>query len=199
MWPEERHTLRRNGPTLTLQSKMNKPELKQAFTETMQSYLDALDRYSDEQFAAKPDEAEWSLGQMYQHLYEANTYFFLANVKRCLEKRKGQEGGEMTAAGQNVHQHNSFPPIKVKRPAAPNSPEPVAQDREAYRVLYAQTLREGLDWAEALAQDDGSYKTQHYVFGWLNATEWLQGLEIHARHHIRQRHEREAWLGIATV
>lgn len=98
---------------------MTVPELKTTFTEAMQSYLAALDRYSDEQFAAKPDEAEWSLGQMYQHIYEANTFFFLANTKRCLEKRKGQDGGE-----------------------------------------------------------------------------WLQGLEIHARHHLRQRQERENWLRI---
>ncbi len=175
---------------------MTQTELKQAFTDIMQSYIDALDRYSDEQFAAQPDEAEWSLGQMYQHLYEANTYFFLANVKRCLEKRKGQEGGEMTAAGVNVYKYNSFPPIKVKRPVAANSPEPIAQDRNTYKALYAQTLHEGLAWAEALSQDDGTYKTEHFRFGWLNGAEWLQGLEIHARHHLRQRQEREKWLGI---
>ncbi len=178
---------------------MTVPELKTAFTATMQSYLDALDRYSDEQFAAKPDEAEWSLGQMYQHLYEANAFFFLANVKRCLEKRKGQEGGEMTAAGQNVYEHNSFPPMKFKRPAAPNSAEPVAQSREAYKKLYSQTLREGLEWTDALAEDNGTYKTEYPRFGWLNAAEWLQGLEMHARHHIRQRQQREAWLGIAAA
>lgn len=174
---------------------MTVPELKTTFTDTIQSYIDALGRYSDEQFTAKPDEAEWSLGQMYQHLYEANTFFFLANVKRCLEKRKGQEGGEKTAAGLNVYQHNSFPPIKVKRPGPANSPEPVAQDRETYKNLFAQTLEEGNAWADALVDDDGIYKTQHFAFGWLNATEWLQNLEIHARHHIRQRQEREQWLG----
>ncbi len=171
-------------------------ELKLAFTDAMQSYLDALNRYSDEQFAAKPDEAEWSLGQMYQHLYEANTFFFLANVKRCLEKRKGQDGGEKTAAGLNVYQHNSFPLIKVRRPAAPSSPEPVGQDRETYKALFAKTLQEGIAWADALAEDDGTYKTQHFAFGWLNAAEWFQNMEIHARHHLRQRQEREAWLAI---
>ena len=173
-------------------------DLKTAFDHTMRSYLDALDRYSDEQFAAKPDESEWSLGQMYQHLHEANTFFFLANVKRCLEKRKGQEGGEKTAAGLNVYQYNSFPPTRIKRPGPANSPEPVSQDRETYRKFFAKTLEEGLAWADALADDGGTYKTPHFMFGWLNATEWLQGLEIHARHHIRQRQEREQWLGITT-
>ena len=177
---------------------MTAPELKAAFVATVQTYLNALDHYSDEQFAAKPDVTEWSLGQMYQHLYEANTYFFLANVKRCLEKRKGQEGGEKTAAGFNVYRYNSFPPIKVKRPAAAVSAEPVAQDREASKTLFAKTLEEGNAWADALAVDAGTYKTQHFMFGWLNAAEWLQGLEIHARHHFRQQQELEQWLGIAA-
>lgn len=177
---------------------MTEPELRKAFADTMQSYLDALDRYSDEQFDAKPDETEWSLGQMYQHLYEANTFFFLANVKRCLEKRKGQEGGEKTAAGLNVYQYNSFPPTKIKRPGAPNSPEPIAQDRDIYKTLFAKTLEQGNAWADALTEDGGTYKTQHFAFGWLNAAEWFQGLEIHARHHVRQRQEREAWLGIVA-
>lgn len=177
---------------------MTIPELKVAYAATLQSYIDALDRYTNEQFVAKPDASEWSLGQMYQHIYEADTYFFLANVKRCLEKRKGQEGGEMTADGQKIYKYNSFPPIKVKRPASADSAEPVAQKREVYRALYAETLSNGLAYADALADDDRQYKTQHFRFGWMNATEWLQSLEIHARHHIRQRKEREVWLGISV-
>lgn len=177
---------------------MTIPELKTAYADTIQSYVNALDGYTEAQFAAKPEESEWSLAQMYQHIQEASTYFFLANVKRCLEKRKGQKGGEMTADGQNVYKYNSFPPIKVKRPAAADSAEPVAQNQEAYKVLYEEILRDGLTFADALANDDGQYKTQHFRFGWLNAAEWLQSLEIHARHHIRQREAREEWLGISA-
>jgi len=171
-------------------------ELKDAFTTTMQAYISALDRYTDEQFAAKPDELEWSLGQMYEHLYGANTYFFLANVKRCLEQRKGQEGGELNENGQNVFKHNSFPPIKVKIPAAVRGPEPVAKSREEYRILFKDTLQNGLALADAAAQNAGTYKTLHPVFGWMNAIQWFQGAETHARHHFRQQKEREEWLGI---
>ncbi|MPR34412.1 DinB family protein [Salmonirosea aquatica] len=178
---------------------MTLDELKDAFTRTMQVYITALDRYTDEQFAAKPDEQEWSLGQMYEHLYGANTYFFLANVKRCLEQRKGQEGGEMNANGQNVFKYNSFPPIKVKVPEAVRGPEPVAKSRETYKVLFKGTLRDGLALADAAAADAGIYKTQHPVFGWMNVLEWFQGMETHARHHFRQQKEREDWLGITVV
>ena len=173
-------------------------ELKNAFASTLQAYISALDRYTDEQFSAKPDELEWSLGQMYEHLYGANTYFFLANVKRCLEQRKGQEGGEMNANGLNVFKYNSFPPIRVKVPDAVRGPEPVARTREAYKLLFEGTLRDGLALADAAAADPGVYKTLHPVFGWMNAIEWFQSAETHARHHFRQQKEREAWLGIGV-
>jgi hypothetical protein len=174
-------------------------EMKEAFTSTMQAYLSALDRYTDEQFVAKPHELEWSLGQMYEHLYGANTYFFLANMKRCLEQRKGQEGGEMNATGQNIFKHNSFPPIKVKVPDAVRGPEPEAKSKEAYKALFEETLHNGLILADAAANDPGTYKTYHPVFGWMNALQWFQGTETHARHHFRQQKEREEWLGIARV
>lgn len=178
---------------------MTSDELKNAFSNTLRSYVSALDRYTEEQFTAKPEELEWSLGQMYEHLYVANTYLFLANVKRCLEQRKGQEGGEMNAIGQNVFKYNSLPPIKVKVPDAVRGPEPVAQSREAYKGLFEETLQNGLILADAAAQDQGTYKTQHPVFGWMNALEWFQSTETHARHHFRQQKEREEWLGIGVA
>lgn len=165
----------------------------------MQGFLSALDRYTDEQFEAKPTEHEWSLGQMYEHLLVSTTYFFLANTKRCLEKRKGQEGGEMNANGLNVFKYNSFPPIKIKMPEAVRGPEPVARDRAAYKILFEESLRSGLELADELSADEGVYKTLHPALGWLNAEEWFQAGEIHARHHLRQQKEREEWLAIPTA
>jgi len=37
--------------------------------------------------------------------------------------------------------------------------------------------------------DEGEYKTEHFVFGWLNAKQWLQNAEFHIRHHISQMEE----------
>lgn len=177
---------------------MATPDLKEAFSATIQHYLTSLDHYTDEQFAAKPDENEWSLGQIYEHLYTGTTYFFLANVKRCLEKRKGQEGGEMNDNGRNIFKYNGFPPIKVKIPEALRGPEPEARPRNTYQVLLQETLKSGQLLADAIQEDDGLYKTQNPTFGWLNAEEWLRVGEMHARHHLRQQKEREEWLGITS-
>ncbi|WP_228713922.1 DinB family protein [Arundinibacter roseus] len=163
----------------------------------MESYIQALDRYTDEQFLAKPAENEWSLGQMYEHILGANAYFFMANVKRCLEQRKGQVGGERSDAGENMFKYNSLPPVKIKVPESLRGPELVAHSREDYRKLFAQSLQQGVLLAEQVLQDEGMYKTLHPIMGWLNATEWYAATEIHARHHFRQQKEREQWLGIA--
>lgn len=176
---------------------MTPTEIKENYTATMQHYLWALDQYTDEQFAAKPSEHEWSLGQIYEHLFTANTYFFQANVKRCLEQRKGQEGGDMNDNGRNIFKYNSFPPIKVKIPAALRGPEPVARTREAYRSMFQESLQNGLALADAIREDSGVYKTLNPTFGWLNAEEWFRVGEMHARHHLSQQKEREEWLEIS--
>lgn len=164
----------------------------------MRSYVLALDRYTDEQFAAKPSEDEWSLGQMYEHLYIATTFFFMANIKRCLEHRKGQEGGEMTTTGQTLLQQKSFPATKIKVPESVRGAEPEARERDAYRTLFAELVDGSITLTADLQQDEGRYKTLHPIFGWLNACQWFQVCEMHARHHLRQQQEREEWLGLAT-
>lgn len=170
----------------------------ESFEAVMSSYILALDRYTDEQFLAKPSESEWSLGQMYEHLYVATTFFFLANVNRCLEHRKGQEGGEMSDTGKDLFSQNSFPETKIKIPEALRGPEPEARERSAYRTLFTELVNGSNGLAKPLEQDTGTYKTRHPVFGWLNACQWLQACEMHARHHLRQQKEREEWLAKVT-
>ncbi len=84
-------------------------------------------------------------------------------------------------------------------PEAVRSPEPVARERATYKVLLEESLQGGLQLANELPKDEGTYKTMHPVFGWLNAQEWFQAGEIHARHHLRQQKEREEWLEISVV
>jgi len=159
---------------------------------TLTGYRTALDRYSDEQFFHKPAADVWSLGQLYEHLAVSSTYYFLANIKRCLEQRKGQEGGAMNANAEQVYANNGFPPIKIKVPQEIRGPEPVAQSREAYKVLFSQLLHDAAAFVEPVAQDAGQYKTLHPPFGYLNAAEWFRLLEMHTRHHLRQQKELEA-------
>ncbi len=163
-----------------------------ALVKLLNDYKSEVLKYSDADFNYKKSAEIWSIGQMYEHLTLSAGYFFLKNIKYCLEQRNGQMGGDMNSNGENVFKYNSFPPIKVKVPG--NAPEPIAKAQKYYaeelEKIIQQVERQFID----VEENDGSYKTQHPVFGWHNAQQWLHSFEMHHRHHLRQKAELEAYI-----
>jgi hypothetical protein len=173
---------------------MTSTEIYQKLETAVNQYLGSLDNYSDEQFAHKNANEVWSLGQMYEHLYITSGYFFMANVMRCLEQRKGQIGGEKNEYGEKQYKYGTFPPIKIKIPEVLRGPEPNAKTRAEYKVLLPKVLEDAQKLIELIEANDGQYKTNHPAFGWLNANEWFQMLEMHFNHHLRQKVELETYI-----
>jgi hypothetical protein len=172
---------------------MTATEINESLQNVVNQYITSLDSYSDTLFYAKKDELTWSLGQMYEHLLTSANFFFLANVARCLEQRKGQEGGEKNKFGENAFQYGGFPPVKITMPEALRGADPVAKTQSEYRELLSKVLSDAEKQVEAVSQNDGVYKTYHPALGWLNAYEWFYNLEMHFRHHLRQKAELESW------
>jgi hypothetical protein len=162
-------------------------EIKSVF----EIYRQSLDNYSDAQFEHKSDANIWSLAQMYEHVCMTGKKFFLANTKRCLEKRNGEEGGEMNAKGAYVFANGGFPDVKVKMPEAVAVIPIVGRGREIYKKEIEEILASAEVFANVLDADAGTYKIPHPVFGPLNANQWYQNLEMHTRHHLRQKAELE--------
>ena len=129
---------------------------------------------------------------MYEHLVVSANYFFLKNIKYCIEQRNGQIGGEKNANGENVFKYNSFPPIKVKVPGG--GPDPIAQNKANYEELFEKIIHQLETQAAVIESDNGEYKTFHPIFAWHNAQEWLQSFEMHHRHHLRQKADLERYL-----
>ena len=171
---------------------MTPTEINQNLKSVIDVYINSLANYSDEQFTKRKDEDTWSLGQMYEHIALGSNRFFLANVLRCLEKRKGQEGGEMNKYGINTFKYNGFPPMKFKVPGTEKTPDLEVRSKAEYAVLLQKIVDDADKLVVALETDEGTYKTHHPLFDWLNAREWFQMLEIHTRHHLRQKEELEA-------
>lgn len=166
--------------------------INETLVNLLKSYKEALLGYSNEQFNFKQDADIWSLGQMYEHLIMSGNYFFMKNIKYCFEQKNGEIGGEMNENGKKVFSYNSFPPIKVKVPGG--GPQPVAQAIEAYPPALDLLISQSNSLVEKIENDSGDYKTQHPVFSWHNAKEWLQSFEMHHRHHLRQKAELEGFL-----
>jgi hypothetical protein len=159
---------------------------------TFQVYIDGLEKNSEEEFNYKASEEIWSLAQMHEHVYGSGYTFFLANINSCLDKRKGQIGGELTDSGSYILYKDGFSSTtKYKHPnhKKGNGPEIIGQSIQVYKEVMPELLNALLDIISKTEEDSGDYKTEHFVFGWLNAKQWLQNSEYHIRHHIKQMKE----------
>ncbi|UBM60235.1 DinB family protein [Marinilongibacter aquaticus] len=166
-------------------------EIAASLRHTFALYAQALQGYNAKGFESKKDEHSWSLAQMYAHLYVTGYVFFLANINRCLEKRKGREGEQRSPIAEAVLQANAFPNKKFKVPGGEEAENPQARSLSFYRENWTPLLEDILAKMEDIKQDEGQYRTLHPVLGWSNAHEWFQHMDIHLRHHLRQKSELE--------
>jgi hypothetical protein len=157
-------------------------------------YKKSLLDYSEEVFNFKKQDDIWSLAEMYEHVCTSGLKFFAANTRRCLEQRNGQEGGESNTNWEGIKALGEFPDIKIKVPEAAQSIIITKPKNEYFKmiediILAAENLMEGVE------KDSGIYKINHPVFGFLNAHEWYMNLEIHSKHHLRQKATLESYAG----
>jgi hypothetical protein len=165
----------------------------QRFEPLQQEYLRALDHYSFEQLLKKPDAHSWSLGQMYQHLINSARFFHLKQVEKCLNSTENTSGKLSFRGFLALHLLHAFPPIRVQVPPSeaytPKQPESV----EALRAGLEQTLHDMRAMLPRLASDHGG-KTAHPAFGMMRAQQWYQLVEMHYRHHLRQKKRLDAFI-----
>jgi len=157
------------------------------FEKTSRFWLVSLNDYTEEQFARKPDEAQWSIGLVYYHLVIGTEHFHLRACRKCL-KHGGEviEGGK-TLLGKIVFLFGSFPPVRFHFPPSerytPKQPQNRAEMREGLLKLI-ETMRA---LAPQLDHASPVQKWKHPTFGMLNAVEWYRLIEMHFRHHLRQK------------
>lgn len=167
---------------------LNKP-----LSEAIQAWKTALPAYSEDAFQQKPHDEAWSIGQVYAHLTDATRFFHMRMILGCLQS---SEGGEVPASDgwSQMKAAGSFPPIRIKVPPSPQytprQPENVAVIAEKLNVLEADLLALG----NTIAQTPQSGKQAHPRLGALDAQEWFQLIEMHFRHHLRQKANLDQWL-----
>lgn len=167
--------------------------------ELINYFIQELDRYDQQVFQHKNDESTWSLAQMYQHVYTAST-FFIYNVNNCLHQKKGSSEGDKTAVGKQLYENNGFPEQKLKLPKAwDNGKGPEIKSQALIKQQWLDLLSQITELVEAITKDQGDYKTKHVIFGMLTAIEWYQQIEMHMRHHLRQKKELEGFVNINST
>ncbi|MGN7356516.1 alpha/beta fold hydrolase [Paenibacillus sp. SAF-054] len=165
--------------------------------ELIDTFLSRLKLYTPEQLCRHSGKHPWSLGQLYDHVIVV-AQEYIANADECLSASEEQPEGK-TEAGNLLFRLQSFPPVRIQLPDLPgNTP-----GNDHSKQSLAEGLLDMKDKLNALRnrvlETNPKYKVRHNGFGWLNAKEWLDLVEMHTRHHLRQRSELERAAGIVPA
>lgn len=155
----------------------------------IETYKNALHNYSLEQLRYIPAGGVWSICQMYDHLILV-AFEYLENVEACAITKEEQILGK-TAFGENLFKNGGFPPIKIKLPDELNAPPNNSDCNEVLMSRLEQVEKKMRYWQWKVNQINPNYKVKHGGFGWLNAREWYDLVDMHFRHHLRQKSDLE--------
>ncbi len=163
------------------------------FEKTAEIWKTSLDVYTETHFAQKPSADEWSIGQVYNHLVSGTNRFHLAHIRQCLNGAESTPEGK-TLPGKLIYLLGSFLPVRIKVPASdtytPKQPSNIDEMRKGLIDLIT-TMRA----TEAKLQGASEAgKTAHPRLGFLNAREWFALIEMHFRHHLRQKERLDQFL-----
>ncbi|MFC5449827.1 DinB family protein [Paenibacillus aestuarii] len=171
----------------------------QAFEEIVGRYLIELESIDMEQLIKKPNEEEWSIGQMYMHLIQSAQFMHLHNVDQCLAGSEATLNAmeEKTESGKEVFELGSFPPVRIRVPASPQytpkQPESKEQLIEGFHGVVERMKRTEPGLSIVL---ECQKKILHPRFGALNANEWFLLIEMHYRHHLLQLERLKSFMGM---
>jgi hypothetical protein len=128
----------------------------------------------------QPQPGSWSLGQVYTHIIDDSNWY-VEQMKAALATEANSDQ-EMDDRAKYMIRNNGFPDMLIE---GPSTNKPVAQPQSKAAIVQSlETIKEEvnrLDFSHAVG------KTLHPGFLYLNAQEWLQLLEMHMRHHFRQK------------
>ena len=168
-------------------------EIFSSFRHTADVWSTALAVYTPEQFSRKPATDEWSIGQVYFHLVVGTERFHLAHIRRCLEGDDATIGGRKSIPGRILFLIGGFPRRKIHVPPSPQyTPRQPTNTEMQKGMVHLVGLMEGICSSVSGAPTDR--KSTHPRLGALNALEWYHLIEMHFRHHLRQKARLDGFL-----
>lgn len=164
----------------------NQKTLKQV-TDVITIWENELDNYSMEKLIKTPSQDSWSLGQVYNHLINTSLNFHLKQIEKCTISTENQSKNKSMKGVVAYCILGSFPPIKVKVP--PSDFYTSKQPSSKQEILDGLSLvkRKMGEMYLILDKTKKQGKTPHPAFSFLNGNEWFKLIEMHFRHHLRQK------------
>lgn len=150
-------------------------------------WLHSLDNYNDEPFLDKPDEKEWSLGQLYEHLSNGTIEYHLKMLHDAIDQKGGVLKGKKKFKGKVLFWFGAIPNKKIKSPKHESHPPRQPESVKDAKNSMIKLLKAMNDTSKLIPKANLDYKTEHRLFGYLNAMEWYKLIEFHFKHHLKQK------------
>ncbi len=170
-------------------------KLVDEFDSLINEYLTSLNNYTEDDLLKKSDDDSWSLGQMYNHLIRGTEIFHLAKVGECLNSDSNSDKRKKFP-GKLVFLIGGFPPRKIKVPPSPQyTPKQPANKKELQDGLthLKNLFRERVN---EISNKPGKGKSEHPALGYLTFVEWIKLINMHFKHHKRQKQRLEDYTKI---
>ena len=164
----------------------------QCLHQTLHLWETALGHYNLEQLCRKPDAKSWSVGQVYMHLLDQTISYNFLQIEQCISSNENMYG-EKSEEGVVVFANNAFPDKKLTGPPDakdPGQPESIEQLEKIWKDMRSKlALLE-----EKISVTKYKGKAKHPGLYYLDAWEWIQFIDIHFRHHLRQKERIDRYL-----
>ena len=158
---------------------------------TIDSWISYLDEYTIKQLRANPAPGSWSIGQLYVHLIGDSNYYI--QQARRAHATNEHATDEHAPEAREMFRNNAFPDIKIEghpSNAFISNPKDQHELINGLRQLQ-QDIHQLVDYQRTHAPVG---KSEHPGLGYLNTDEWLQLMDMHFRHHLRQKQRIDSYL-----
>ena len=173
---------------------MNPQERLNRILHFIHVWKSSLKLHKFEELLLKPDPDSWSLGQVYIHLISASLNFQIKAIERCLKSSENKRKLKSFKGFLIFNILGNFPPMKIKVPASreytPKQPKSKAEIIEGLE----KTKKKLTVIAAQLEKQNKGGKVAHPALGFLNAKEWFHLIEMHFRHHLRQKFDLDQFI-----
>ncbi|AXT60892.1 hypothetical protein D1816_11220 [Aquimarina sp. AD10] len=176
-------------------SNMLKKDPLLSFEKISKQWLFDLEHYTNEVLYQKPSETQWCLAELFDHIIRVARTYQLPNFNNCIQNNI-RKGALKNGTAYLVFDLNIIPYKKIRMESFPTK---VARDfnpleRDANELIedFKLFINEVKRNAALLSNFDKKTKHFHPFFGMINAKEWFSLVEIHMRHHSKQKKRLES-------
>ena len=157
-------------------------------------FLDLQD-YNEERLFHRPAPDQWCLAELYDHIMRVANTYQIPNFLQCIEHNT-KKGRAKKSIAYLIFNLNIVPYRNIKMESFPNKIvsdfTPEILDKKLLESNFKDFIAETIAKESLLKSCDKTIKHNHPFFGMINAIEWYSLIEIHMRHHERQKKLLEA-------